>query len=155
MEDNRAMLTSYQSYQKSTDYPEVAALPDNSDPTYTGALYEHLPGETGQPVVQQERRMSPTGAPEGKRLEGNNALYGTHGVPPTSKKAYKDRTPLGGKLQPSGRRKRSGVVACGAAFLFVGLALVLSIAALVLFVLVFLGTLPLLGVSQVRGMLFS
>ena len=154
MEDNRAILTGYQkSPDEGHSYPEVAALPDNSDPTYTGALYEHLPGETGQPAVRHERRMSPTGAPEGKRLEGNNAVYGAHGVPPVSKKAYKDRTALGGKLHPGGRRKRSGVVACGAAVLFVGLALVLSIAALVLFVFIFLGILPLPDASLVRGTL--
>ena len=152
MEDNKATLTGY---QKSPDdghsYPEVAALPDNSDPTYTGALYEHLPGEAGQPAVRHERRMSPTGAPQGKRLEGNNTVYGTHAVPPVSKKAYKDRTPLGGKLHPGGRRKRSGVVACGAAVLFVGLALLLSIAALVLFVSIYYGILT----PLVRGTLCS
>lgn len=152
MEDNKATLTGY---QKSPDdghsYPEVAALPDNSDPTYTGALYEHLPGEAGQPAVRHERRMSPTGAPQGKRLEGNNTVYGTHAVPPVSKKAYKDRTPLGGKLHPGGRRKRSGTVACGAAVLFVGLALVLSIAALVLFVFIHRGILPLPGIETLRA----
>ena len=78
-------------------------------------------------------------------MEGNNTVYGTHAVPPVSKKAYKDRTPLGGKLHPGGRRKRSGTVACGAAVLFVGLALVLSIAALVLFVFIHRGILPLPG----------
>ena len=154
MEDNKAILTNYQkSPDESHSYPEVVSQPDHSEPTYTpkdtgNPVYEPLPGERGHVAVRHERRMSPTGAPAGKRLEGQSTIYGERGMPPRSKKAYKDRSPPSGKMQP-GPRKASSVVACGAAVLFVGLALVLSIAALVLFVFIFLGILPLPGVALV------
>lgn len=154
MED-KAILTSYQkSPDEGHSYPEVVAQPDHSEPTYTpketgNPVYEPLPGERGHVAVRHERRMSPTGAPAGKRLEGQSTIYGEQGLPPRSKKkAYKDRSPASVKVQP-GRRQTSSVVACGAAVLFVGLALVLSIAALVLFVFIFLGILPLSGATLV------
>lgn len=156
MGDNDATLLNY---KKSPDdghsYPEVVAQPDYTDPTWqkeTNPLYETLPdgGKDARVSVRNARRMSPTGAPAAKkRLEGQSTIYGEHSQPPPiSKKTYRDRGPV---VKPqSGRRKASGVVACGAAVLFVGLALVLSIAALVLFVFLFLGILPLPSANQVR-----
>lgn len=150
MEDNRAILTSYQtSTEEGHSYPEVAAQADNSEPTYPSKeegnpVYEHLPDRK---EGRYERRMSPTGAPAGKRLEGQSTIYGDHGLPPKTKVTYKDGRSTGGRLQPeTSRRRASGVVACGAAVLFVGLAFLLSIAALVLFVFLYLGILPLPGV---------
>ena len=156
--DNPMLLKYQKSPEEGHSYPEVASQPDHTEPTWTqkeiNPLYESLPGAEKDPsvAVRAAKRTSPAGAPATKqRLEGKNNIYGEVGQQePSGKKRYKDRGPV--PKPQHGRRRASGVVACGAAVLFVGLALVLSIAALVLFVFLFLGILPLPSSNQVLCM---